>query len=408
VSDVTDGAADRCVPAARGANAWDTRWWWWHAGFGIVLATSVVVLAIDDEPNGRTTLGLVLSAALAVVYVVAGVPAIARRPETMLSHLMYTVPALALVGGLLATSPVFFLLLWVLYPQIFATAPTLKVSIVTAVALSVVWVTASAGWSSTPFSGPAWWSGVAQGAVGLLFAVCFGTWITRIIDESQARAALIDELATTRAELAAAHRQSGVLAERERLATEIHDTLAQGFASIAMLLQAADGSLDRDPDRARAHLASAQRTARENLAEARALVAALQPVALQQASLPDAVVRLADRCREDTGIQVRVEVAGDVRVLEPNDEVALLRAAQESLSNVRKHAHASTVTVMLDYGTDATTLTVADDGQGFDPAAIAGGFGLSGLRHRLEQVGGSAAVASTVGGGTRVTVSVHA
>jgi len=403
---MTQPACATARPDGR-TNAWDTRWWWWHAGFALVLVVAVVVLVIDDESPTRTLAGVALAIALGIVYATVGVRAIAGRPESLRAHLLYAVPALALVGALLATSPVFFLLLWALYPQIFATSPTLRVSVVTALLLSIVLTTAAAGWTSTPFSGSAWWSGALQGAIGLVFSVCFGTWITRIIDESRARADLIDELAATRAQLAAAHREAGKLGERERLAAEIHDTLAQGFASIAMLLQAADASIERDAPAARAHIATAQRTARENLAEARALVAALQPVALQSASLPDAVARLAERCREEAGLDVTVEVTGDIHQLEPNDEVALLRAAQESLSNVRKHASATRVSIVLAYGPDATTLTIDDDGRGFDPDSIDGGFGLRGLRNRLEQVGGSAAVASATGSGTRVTVTVH-
>ena len=119
-------------------------------------------------------------------------------------------------------------------------------------------------------------AGIAVG--GVMFAATFGRWIIRIIEQSAERAELIAALADARAELARAEHDAGVLAERQRLATEIHDTFAQGFTSILMLLQAAD--IAATPEQARAHLGQAARTARENIAEARGLIAAQPPAAL--------------------------------------------------------------------------------------------------------------------------------
>jgi signal transduction histidine kinase len=240
---------------------------------------------------------------------------------------------------------------------------------------------------------------VAESAIALGFAVLFGFWIYSIIAQSVGRRTVIAELEETRSELAAVSHRAGVLAERERLAREIHDTVAQGFTSVVVLLELAESEVDTDPAAARQRLATARATARQNLAEARALVAALTPVDLQAAPLPEALGRLVDRFGVEAGVPARLTVTGPVRALPANTEVVLLRAAQEALANVRKHAGASRVEVAL----DGAVLTVADDGGGFDPAAPTAGFGLAGMRRRVEEVGGSLVVHSGPDG-TRVEV----
>jgi signal transduction histidine kinase len=194
-----------------------------------------------------------------------------------------------------------------------------------------------------------------------------------------------------------------VLAERERLAREIHDTLAQGFTSVVVLLELAESEVDTDPAAARQRLATARATARQNLAEARALVAALSPADLQVAPLPEAIGRLVDRFGAETGLAARLSVSGEPRSLPANEEVVLLRSAQEALANVRKHAGAGRVEVSLDSTGTRTSLAVADDGAGFDPAAPTGGYGLAGMRRRVEEIGGTLSIHSGPGG-TRVEV----
>jgi signal transduction histidine kinase len=172
-------------------------------------------------------------------------------------------------------------------------------------------------------------------AVNTVFAVIFGLWIHGIITESNRRAELVAELRATRAELAEAHHQAGVLAERERLAHEIHDTLAQGFTSILMLAQAADTAVDHNPAAARERIEMIEDTARENLAEARSLIVALGPADLASdgpASLSEALGRLAQRFGTELDLDVAVNVAGRVRSLPANVEVVLLRATQEALA----------------------------------------------------------------------------
>jgi len=241
-----------------------------------------------------------------------------------------------------------------------------------------------------------WLAALAQSGISLGFAVLFGFWMYSIIGQSIDRRTVIDELERTRQELAAVSHRAGVLAERERLAREIHDTLAQGFTSVVVLLELAESEVDTDPVTARQRLATARRTARQNLAEARALVAALTPVDLQVSPLPEAIGRLVDRFGAETGLPAGVTVTGETPALSARTEVVLLRAAQEALANVRKHAGAGRVEVTL----EGAVLTVADDGAGFEPAAPTAGYGLAGLRRRVEEIGGTVSITSGPAGTT--------
>jgi signal transduction histidine kinase len=232
-------------------------------------------------------------------------------------------------------------------------------------------------------------------------AIWLGFWIQRVIEQNAQRGELIAQLEATRAEVAKLSHEAGVAAERARLAGEIHDTLAQGFTSIITLLQAADPEL-RDE-----RLALAVRTAKENLAEARALIAALSPSALADASLPDAVRRQASRFAQESGTPATVRVTGSERPLPTAVEVVLLRAAQEALTNVRRHAAAREAAVLLAYAPGSVRLVVRDDGRGFAPASAAG-FGLAGMRARAEQVAGTLTVRSDPSAGTTIELEVPA
>lgn len=237
--------------------------------------------------------------------------------------------------------------------------------------------------------GRPFWMQLMIAIVAIAFSHFLGTSIARIIAQSRERALLIEELETSRAEVAALHREAGAAAERERLAAEIHDTLAQGFTSILTLIQAAAAQVGADPDRTRAHLDLAADTARENLAEARALVGALAPPALDASSLAEALRRQAARLSAQSGIAVEVDTDGELGPLSTPAQVVLLRTAQEAMANVAKHSRARSATVRLARHGAAVHLTVSDDGEGFDPTATPAGFGLRGMRARAEQVGGA-------------------
>lgn len=227
--------------------------------------------------------------------------------------------------------------------------------------------------------------------------------------ETAERQRLLDELLAARDDLARAHLDAGVRAERERLAREIHDTLAQGFTSIVMLAQTAEAELvDGASAGATERVRLIETTARDNLAEARALVAAFAPAGLTDATLREALDRLASRFTAETGIAVEVEHPAQELVLGRAHEVVVLRVAQESLTNVRRHAAASSARVRLSVGADGgAQLEIADDGRGIDPAH-AEGFGLRGMRDRVDATGGRIEVGSPASGGTVVRVQLPA
>ena len=243
--------------------------------------------------------------------------------------------------------------------------------------------------------------------LGVTFSVAFGTWIIQIIKQSEERAELIAQLEQTRAELARANREAGMLAERTRLASEIHDTIAQGFTSIVMLVQAAEAMLGADElTQAQRQLSLIDQTARENLADARALVADLTPAALTSDTLPDALARLTERVGQELGVKASFAADGESAPLGTSIEVVLLRVCQEALANVRKHAKASSIQVRLEFGEFGARLAVSDDGVGFDAGLTSEGFGLRGMRARVAEAGGALTVRSVPGAGTTVKAEV--
>ena len=226
-------------------------------------------------------------------------------------------------------------------------------------------------------------------------------------------------LASENLQLVEEAKRLSILEERQRLAHEIHDTLAQGFTSITMSISAAQLA---EPDKfsdsapARRHLDLARRTARESLAEARRLVWALRPKSLDRHTLQEALVDLAEEWSGETGVEARVSITGTSCPLLPETEVALLRIAQEALANIHKHASASRAVLTLSYMDDRVFLDISDDGVGFDPAAPkrkvhpqdVGGFGLVAIRERVEQLGGQLLVESSAGRGTTLAIELSA
>ncbi|MGW4679036.1 sensor histidine kinase [Micromonospora taraxaci] len=223
----------------------------------------------------------------------------------------------------------------------------------------------------------------------------------------------VRENAGLHAQLLAQAREAGVLDERQRMAREIHDTLAQGLTGIITQLEAAEQGRDRSADWRR-HVDNALVLARESLTEARRSVRAVRPETLETARLPDALVELGGRWSALNGVRAEVATTGTPRPLHPEVEVTLLRAAQEALANVARHAAASRVGLTLSYMTDVVTLDVRDDGTGFDvtgqpaPREPGGGYGLTVMRQRVTRVGGELAVESEPGSGTAVSASVPA
>ncbi|MFJ9953604.1 sensor histidine kinase [Kitasatospora sp. NPDC091207] len=267
---------------------------------------------------------------------------------------------------------------------------------------------------------------IAIAAASVCLQTCliglFGNVSQRFNERSEERRRLVAKLTAVIAENNGLHaqlltqaREAGIQDERQRMAREIHDTIAQGLAGIITQLQAADRARPQ-PDRHEWHLEQARTLARESLAAARRSVAALQPVELDEAHLPSAIHDLAQRWSARESVPSCVEATGDPVPLLTEIEVALFRVAQETLANIAKHAGASKVRLTISYLEDTVMLDVHDDGVGFtvtehdDPPAAdgEGGYGLHGLRRRLDRVLGTLTVESTPGAGTAVNASVPA
>lgn len=359
---------------------------WWHLGvLGVSAVTGLVVTLTFPAPVPAVTW-----AALAV-FLVAWFAFGRRTFDGGRGWLPFTlvIVAVALTGA--SVDPAFAMWQTIAFPLVWSITPGLRSALVANVVLAAAIGGGYAVSSRSPLEA------LIVETLSLGFSIVMGVWITRIATLSEQRRALAAELRAAQHEVAALGRDAGAAAERERLARELHDTIAQSLTGIVML---AERARNRHPDDQQ--LAVLEDAAREALTETRGLVAAGAPVPLD-GGLAGAVSALAARFTRETGVRVDASVHADVpRAL----EVVLLRCAQEALANVRKHAHADRVALEATALAGDVVLTVTDDGVGLDPARTAGGFGIEGMRDRVALVGGALELGSAEGGGTRLTVRI--
>ncbi|WP_328476111.1 sensor histidine kinase [Actinoplanes sp. NBC_00393] len=239
-------------------------------------------------------------------------------------------------------------------------------------------------------------------------------WVLRIEershdDLSRANRLLEASLAENNAlqtRLLAQAREAGILEERQRMAREIHDTVAQGLTGIITQLQAAE-QRHEVPEPWRRPFEAVKQLARDSLTEARRSVDALRPAMLETARLSEALGEAVDHWSTLHGVPVQVTTTGTPRPLAPEAEFALLRTAQEALANIAKHASATRVGVTLSYLEHEVALDVVDDGAGFDPAGPgSGGYGLTIMRQRVEAHSGTLQIESEPGAGTGISARV--
>jgi signal transduction histidine kinase len=370
----------------------------WYAVVWVLFGLCPPLLAVQDDPGTRKYWTLALLAVLGLGYAVVGLfpgnPVLRPYP-----YLMVLVAGLGLLAALPGGGAALYI---VALPQfwMFGKGPRDAItSSGAAAAATILGSTLDQGWSPDFRTG-----NVIAALVGYAASVLIGLWLYRFIEQSEERYRRVStELASAQQQLVEAHRAQGAAEERARFAREIHDTLAQGFASIVVLAEAARTGLDRDPARSAQQLVSIENTARENLAEARVLVGAAPPGGVAHHSVARSLHRVLDRFTEDTGIAVTADLP-DIACDQPT-RIALLRCTQESLANVRKHAAASAVGVVLVQESYGIELEITDDGRGFT-VEDARGFGLDGMRKRLTELGGELLVTSSVGNGTRILAMI--
>jgi len=372
---------------------------WDYAQLAITVVAGVAMMVGAEMDTAGPTASLAALAALYWWYRRTGREALRTRQTG--AAVRYLAGALPLTVLVFAACPLGALMLFMLYPHIWTLLPFRRALAVTAVTIALVSVIFV--WH-LGFSANTVIAALATALGALVLALGIETWISKVLHRNRTQAATVAELLATRAELAAVNQDLGALVERERLAGEIHDTLAQGFTSILMLLEAADLDLETDAGRARTRLSQARATARRNLAEARCLVAAMTPPDLAAASLAEALRELVARFGRETAVATEFDVVGVLRPLPTATQVVLLRAVQECLANVRKHAGAGQVRVCLRLTSDLAEVTVRDDGRGF--AATDRGCGLDTMRRRAREAGGVCAVHGEPGPGTTVVVGL--
>jgi len=236
-----------------------------------------------------------------------------------------------------------------------------------------------------------------------------GYMVSRLVAAQRVQRAALAAANTRLAHYAAASEQLATSRERNRLARELHDTLAHSLSAMAVQLEAADALWESAPDEARRRLARSLDTTRDGLAETRRALQALRASPLEDLGLGLAVRALAESAAARNRLAVEVQAPEMVARLSPAVEQCVYRVAQEALENVTRHAAAQRVTVTLAAQGPRVILTVADDGQGFDVAAALAEdrFGLRGMRERAEVIGGALDVTSAPGAGTTVRLTVE-
>jgi signal transduction histidine kinase len=396
------------VNQQRQMDAWEKWEWLWKSLFYATVLVSFGIVLFDSNQTtplwvtGLLTVVMLLWHWLGMRLAHRGLTSWDERP----------LPRFIIITGdiiiwfiLVNISPAFYIALFGLFIMVFRHLP-IRYAVIAAVILmaATVFEQLSDTGGSFSLTDPVIWLFFFM----VLVSVILGFWITNIINQSTGRRQLIEQLEAAQAELAAAERREGILEERQRLAREIHDTLAQGFTSIVMHLEAAEGALS-DPGTTQKHIDRARSTARSSLEQARRVVRDLRPDSLEKHSLPEAIERAAIHWGEETGIPVTTKATGDPLPLHPNIEVTLLRTAQEALHNIRKHAQATEVQLTLSYMGDVVILDVQDDGVGLDGAghsSLSGGFGLQAMRERVAACGGTLTLESDPGDGTTVTITI--
>jgi signal transduction histidine kinase len=352
--------------------------------------TLVAEATAMDHPLAIISLAGVYAALAVVGFGWIERQAPSRRLALALIYVAVQLPLGYLLFGVAGTGVGATLLLMVLVSQSVLLLPLPGAALVTA-AIPLVHL------------GMSWGDGLRNG-LGMLAAAAFTAVVTELLRrEQRARAELAEANARLRGYAAQAE-ELATIQERNRVARDIHDGLGHHLTVVQMQVQAARAVLTTDPAKADAVLSRAQQQSTEALAEVRRSVAALRA----PRATPPLAAALATLAADTSaaGVPTTVEVTGTPRGLSPDAEESLFRAAQEGLTNVRKHAGAASARLLLAYGTDGTVrLEVCDDGQGLTGGAL-GGFGLLGLRERATRLGGSVDVMSEPGSGTTVRVAV--
>lgn len=384
-----------------------------EAVFAVIAGLAVVFALIDTaQPLAQRLVSVPILSLIVVQYTRLILNSDARSTREALIYFVTGVPLLAV---LIQLHPAYYLLVFAAYWQLFSLLTTQK-AMVGATLLTIMMISLdSDDGPRLPFTSGSDW---LVFGLSIILGGMMARFIHSLFVQSERRQLLIEELNTTRAQLSVQERRAGMLQERYRIAGDFHDTVAQDLASVVMHLEAAEAKLPPGAEPVRDHIRLARDTARSGLTEARRIVHALMPDILSTHSIADALRITSSRWSASSRTPCSFEVIGDPPALDRDSDVVLLRSLQEALTNVRKHANASSVVVTLTNLGDEVVLDVHDDGVGFDPffppdssrtdtgEGATSGMGFVAMKERIHMIGGALSIESDPGSGTTVSIAL--
>ena len=377
---------------------WEQWDWVWHFSAYGLLILNIIFVYNSDPRIINFSFFLVLSALLGLWYIPFVNISTLRIWENPKRGALYLVPGWAIWAGLISLTADSLLLIGIFFPLVFSRFPIRWATGIT------FFQTLGLYFLYIMLYPTEHWFAILMIILGLLaISTIIGAFISSIIKQSTDRQRLIDELTRSRANLMKVEREAGRLTERQRLARDIHDTLAQHFTSIIMHLSAAKYS---NPESVQSEVQQAEEAAREGLGEIRRIVWDMRPEQIEKASLVEAVEELAARWSAENSVLVKMKVTGTPRSLTSSAETALLRISQEAMHNINKHAQAKNVNITFSFMEDLFVMDIADDGLGFEPSKIKNGFGMKTMRDRAEELSGTLTIESERGAGTAIAVSI--
>ncbi|MEV0806341.1 sensor histidine kinase [Micromonospora sp. NPDC050200] len=370
----------------------------------VLFVALLLIGAVRAARSGRPPVGLLITAVASVaLWYLLGVVLARRARQPVVAGLWFA----GLTAGWIALAALSVDFVWLAF-ALFLLAMQLLPRVLGPVVVAGLTAAAVAAFSAHEgrLSLPA----VLGPVIGASVAIVIMTVYRDLRQQNELTTRLLADITAAQGQLAAAQRRAGTLAERDRLAGEIHDTVAQSLSTIVLLLKSAAGRWPDAPAAAHRQLDAAVEAAQSALEDARRLIRALTPASLAGRPLTEALGHLVDDGRR-TGLDARLTVDGHPYPLPTPVEVALLRAGQEAIANVRAHAAADRVDLTLTFLPGAVSLDVVDNGRGFDPdqpltSTSGTGLGLATMRRRLAAVGGTLVVESAPGQGTAIGASI--
>jgi len=388
----------KIIKKSQNPEAWEQWDWVWHFSAYSFLILHIIIVYNSDPGIINFSFFLILCALLGLWYIPFVNTSTLRIWENPARAALYLIPGWAIWAGLISLTADSLLLIGIFFPLVFSRFPirwAIGITIFQTLGLYFLYIM---------LHPTEHWFLILIIILGLLtISTIMGAFISSIIKQSTNRQRLIDDLTQSRANLMRVEREAGQLTERQRLARDIHDTLAQHFTSIIMHLAAAKHN---NFETTQVQVQQAEEAARDGLAEIRRIVWDMQPEQIEKASLIEAVEELAARWSAENSVQVKMKVTGTPRSFTASAETALLRISQEAMHNINKYAQANNVNITFSFMDDIFVMDIADDGLGFEPSKIKNGFGMQTMWDRAEELGGTLTIESERGTGTAIAVSI--